>query len=54
VIRTSLVEINEEAPPLAGPPTALVKLAKAIEECFHDHLSPLEVLTFAIKTVLCC
>jgi hypothetical protein len=55
VIHQTMVSIGEEAPPPAPPPSSLGNLATAIEQCFRqDHLSPLEVLTFAIKTVLCC
>jgi hypothetical protein len=53
VIRTSLVEINEEAPPPTPPPSTLQDLGTAIENCFRrDSLSPLEVLTHCCRVVL--
>jgi hypothetical protein len=54
VLKETMVEIGEEAPPPAPPPVALAKLAQSIADCLHQGLSPLEVLTSAIKTVLCC
>src|ERR1035438_3811738 len=41
-----------KTPPPAAPPTSLVELAKAIEHCLHEGLSPLEVLNHCNKTVL--
>ena len=35
-------------------PTSLSKLSHAIEQCFQEGVSPLEVLTHAANTVLCC
>jgi hypothetical protein len=35
VIYDTLVDIGEEAPPPAAPPTSLAGLAKAIENCLH-------------------
>jgi hypothetical protein len=49
-IHDSLVDIGEEAPPPA--PTSLVELSKAIEECFRENLSPLQVLNYCNKSVL--
>ncbi len=54
-IHTSLVDLGEESPAPVATPGSLQELSQAIERCFRqDHLTPLEVLTFAIKTVLCC
>ncbi len=52
VIHTSLVEINEEAPPPTPPPSSLQELSQAIEKCFRQGLSPLEVLNHCNKIVL--
>ena len=48
-IHDSFVDIGEEAPPLAAAPTSVVELAKAIENCLHQGLSPLEVLLNTAK-----
>jgi hypothetical protein len=53
-IHDNMVGLGEEAQPPDPPPTSLAELSHAIEKCLQDHLSPLEVLTFAIKIVLCC
>jgi hypothetical protein len=54
VIHNSLTEIGESPAPAAPQPSSLADLSHAIEKCLQDHLSPLEVLTFAITIVLCC
>jgi hypothetical protein len=54
VIHDTMIGIGESPAPAAPAPTSLAGLSHAIEQCFQDHLTPLEVLTFAIKTVLCC
>ena len=51
-ICTSLVEIGEEAPPPASPPTSLARLAAAIEDCLHENLTPLEVINHCNRCVL--
>ena len=52
LIHETMVSIGEEAPPPAAPPTSLQELGKAIENCFRQGLSPLEVLNHCNKTVL--
>jgi hypothetical protein len=47
-----LVGIGEEVPPPAPAPTSIMELSKAIENCFRQGLSPLEVLNHASKIVL--
>src|ERR1035438_1938094 len=51
-IHHSLVDIGEETPAPAPAPTSLVELGRAIENCFRQGLSPLEVLNHCNKTVL--
>jgi hypothetical protein len=51
-IHESLVDIGEQAPPPAAPPTSVAKLAQAIEDCLRQGLSPLEVLNLSNKIVL--
>jgi hypothetical protein len=52
-IHDNMVDLGEESPPPAPPPTSLQQLSKAIENCFRqDHLSPLEVLTHCNRVVL--
>ncbi len=52
-IHDSLVSIGEARAPVVVP-TSLQELSRCIEQCFKDGVSPLEVLTHAAKTVLCC
>ena len=52
VIRTTMVEIGETNPPPAPPPTSLVRLAAAIEDCLHENLTPLEVINHCNRCVL--
>jgi hypothetical protein len=52
VIYDRLVDIGEEAPSLAPPPTSLAGLEKAIELCFDQGFTPLEVLNRCNKIVL--
>ena len=52
VIRTTMVEIGETNPPPAPPPTSLVRLASAIEDCLHENLTPLEVINHCNRCVL--
>jgi hypothetical protein len=52
VIHDTLVGIGEENPPPAAPPGSLQELSQAIEKCFRQGLSPLEVLNHCNKTVL--
>jgi hypothetical protein len=47
-----MVDLGEEVPPPAPPPTSLAELGKAIEECFRQGLSQFEVLNYCNKTVL--
>ena len=54
VVKETMIEIGEEAPPPAAPPGSLHELSQAIEKCFRDGLSPLAVLNHCNKTVLCC
>jgi hypothetical protein len=51
-IHDSMVALGEEAAPVAPPSTSLVRLAKAIEECLHENLTPLEVLNYCNRVVL--
>jgi hypothetical protein len=53
-IHDNMISIGESPAPAAPPPTSLAQLSHAIEQCFKDGVSPLEVLTHAAKTVLCC
>ena len=50
VIYDTLVDIGEEA--AAPPPTSLAKLSQAIEDCFDEGLTPLEVLNHCSKVVI--
>jgi hypothetical protein len=52
VIHTTLVDIGEEAPPWAQPPESIAELANAIERCFQDGLTSLEILNHCCKAVL--
>jgi hypothetical protein len=52
-IHDSMVSIGEAQAPIVVP-TSLSRLSHAIEQCFQEGVSPLEVLTHAAKTVLCC
>ena len=52
VIHDTLVGIGEEAPAPVAPPGSLQELSQAIEKCFRQGLSPLEVLNHCNKTVL--
>jgi hypothetical protein len=52
-IHDNLVSLGEERAPVVVP-TSVQELSRCIEQCFKDGLSPLEVLTQAAKTVLCC
>jgi hypothetical protein len=52
LIHETLADIGEEAPPLVAPPTSLAGLAKAIELCFDQGFSPVEVLNHCNKIVL--
>jgi hypothetical protein len=51
VIYDTLVDIGEEAPPPAPPPTSLARLSQAIEDCFNG-LTPLEVLNHCSKVIV--
>jgi hypothetical protein len=52
VIYDTLVDIGEEAAPQVLPPTSLARLSQAIEDCFDEGLTPLEVLNQCNKVVL--
>ena len=52
LIHDTLVNIGEEAPPPVAPPTSLARSAQAIEDCFNDGLTPLEVLNQCNTIVL--
>jgi len=52
VIHDSLVDIGEEAPPPEQPPASVAELANAIERCFHDGLTSLEILNYCCKVVV--
>jgi hypothetical protein len=52
MLHETLVDIGEEAPPPAATPTSLAGLAKAIEDCFDQGFSPLEVLSHCNKVIL--
>jgi hypothetical protein len=52
VIYETLVDIGEETPPPPAPPTSLGKLSRAIEDCFDEGLTPLEVLNHCNKVVI--
>jgi hypothetical protein len=52
VIYDTLVDIGEEAPPPAAPPTSLARLSQAIKDCFDEGLTPLEVLNHCNKIVM--
>jgi hypothetical protein len=52
VIYDTLVDIGEEAAPPAPPPTSLAGLEQAIELCFDQGFTPLEVLNRCNKIVL--
>jgi hypothetical protein len=54
VVNETMIQIGEEAPPPVPPPSSLQELSRAIESCFRQGLSPLEVITFCNKTILCC
>ena len=51
-INDSLVDLGEETPPPSPAPSSLVELEKAIENCFRQGLSALELLNHCNKTVL--
>src|SRR5882724_5443271 len=36
VVKETMIDIGEEAPPPAAPPSSLVELSKAIEKCFRE------------------
>src|ERR1700744_4642229 len=44
VIHDSLVDIGEEAPPPTQSPGSIAELTNAIERCFQDGLTSLEIL----------
>jgi hypothetical protein len=52
-IHDSLISLGE-AQAAVVVPTSLSRLSHAIEQCFQEGVSPLEVLTHTAKTVLCC
>jgi hypothetical protein len=52
MLHETLVDIGEEAPPLAQPPESIAELANAIERCFQDGLTSLEILNHCCKAVL--
>jgi len=52
VIYETLVDIGEESAPPAPPPTSLARLSQAIEDCFDEGLTPLEILNQCNKVVL--
>jgi hypothetical protein len=52
VVHDSLVDIGEEAPPPPKPPGSIAELANAIERCFQDGLTSLEILNHCCKAVL--
>ena len=52
VVHNTMVDIAEEAPQPVPAATSIVELGKAIENCFRQGLSPLEVLNHCNKTVL--
>jgi hypothetical protein len=52
LIHDTLVDIGEEAPPPAQPPGSIAELTDAIERCFQDGLTSLEILNHCCKAVL--
>lgn len=52
VIYDSMVDIGEEAQPPVQPPGSVAELTSAIERCFQDGLSSLEILNLFNKAVL--
>lgn len=52
MIYETLADIGEEAPLPEAPPTSLVGLSKAIEDCFEQGFSALEVLNYCNRSVL--
>jgi hypothetical protein len=52
LIYDKLVDIGEEAPPPIAPPTSLARLSLAIEDCFEQGFSPLEILNHCNRSVL--
>lgn len=52
LVYDSLVDIGEEAPPPPQPPASIAVLVNAIERCFQDGLTSLEILNQCCKAVL--
>jgi hypothetical protein len=52
VIHTTLVDIGEEPSTPAQPPESINSLTNAIERCFQDRLTSLEILNVCCKAVL--
>ena len=52
LVHDSLVDIGEKAPPPAQPPGSIAELRNAIERCFQDGLTSLEILNLCCKAVL--
>ena len=50
-LHDTMVSLGEEAAPIVVP-TSLQQLARSIESCFREGLSPLEVLTHCCRVVL--
>jgi hypothetical protein len=51
-VHDDLVGLGEASAPPAAPPKSLAKLSDAIEACFEEGLTPLEVVNHCNKVVM--